>query len=179
MEWIMTLLFLVLAASSVSPVPVFTVTPEGIAGITAESTIEDLAAIFGQENLQETREHMGEGFYSDGTLVNGGTEGEFAVVWERGLISEIRITGTASTVEGIALGATLTDLEEVIGPFEMAGFAWDYEGYVQLDGTIHEGLYMRLTTEEEIPEHLIGDRLFRSEELRELNLVLTDFRIIF
>ena len=157
----------------------FGVSPEGITVITAESTMEDLVEFFGEENLETTREHLGEGFYTEGTLIFGGTENELAVVWDDGIISEIRINGTDATPEGITLGSSLADLEEVIGPFEMAGFAWDCEGYVNLEGTIYEGLYIRLTPVGETPECFMGDRLFSSEEMRELNPVVTDLRIVF
>lgn len=156
-----------------------TVSPEGVTVITAESTMEELVEMFGEENLETTREHLGEGFYSEGTLIFGGTDKELAVVWDEGSISEVRITGTNATPEGIALGSTLAELEEVIGPFEMAGFAWDCEGYADLEGTLYEGLYIRLTPEGETPERFMGDRMFTSEELRELNPVVTDLRILF
>lgn len=167
----MFLLMLALAAVTISP--------EGVTAVTAESTVDDLAVLFGEENLEETREHLGEGFYSEGTLIFGGTDNELSVVWDEGRITEVRVTGTSSTPEGISLGSTLIELEEVIGPFQMAGFAWDCEGYVNLESTIYEGLYIRLTPTGETPERFMGDELFSSSEMRELNPVVTDLRILF
>ena len=37
-----------------------TVSPEGVTVITAESTMEELVEMFGEENLETTREHLGE-----------------------------------------------------------------------------------------------------------------------
>lgn len=174
------MLVCVLIAKSICNAPDLAVTPEGVAGITAESSQDNLAELFGSGNIETTREHLGEGYYSEGAVVYGGTENELAVVWEDGFISQIRIQGPGlKTPEGIGLGSSLTDLEEVIGEFEMAGFAWDAEGYVNLEGTIYEGLYMRLTPEVGVPERFLGDSMFSSGELREYNPVLTDLRVMF
>lgn len=176
----MTLLVCLLIAKSVLVMPDMTVTPGGIAGITAETTLEDLEMMFGPENVEATREHIGEGYYSEGARIFPATGDQLTVVFDQGLVSSITVEGPGpKTADGIGLGSSLIDLEEVIGEFEMAGFAWDYEGYVNLDGTIYEGLYMRLTPEVGVPERFMGDNLFSSEELRVYNPVVTDFRVIF
>lgn len=176
----MCILLCALIASSIVVLPDMTVTPEGIAGITAETTLEELENIFDPENLETTMEHLGEGFYSEATLIYPGTGNELAVVWEENSISQIRIQGSLlKTAEGIGLGSTLADLEGVIGEFEMAGFAWDYEGYADLEGTQYEGLYIRLTPEVGVPVRFIGDEMFSSEDLREYNPVIVDLRIVF
>jgi len=176
----MTILLCALLAKSIMVLPDYTVSPEGVAGISSKSSMDDLIAIFGTENLEATRENLGEGFYSEATLVNAGTWNELSVIWDGESISEIRINSSGPrTAEGIGIGSTLTDLEEVIGEFEMAGFAWDAEGYVDLEGTIYYGLYIRLTPEVGVPVCYIGDILFSSAEMREYNPVVADFRILF
>lgn len=176
----MTILLCLLVAKSILFIPAYTVSPEGVAGITAESTAEDLTAIFGPENIETVREDLGEGYYCDATLINPGTADELSIIWTDGAISEIRINCSGPrTAEGIGLGSTLTDLEEVIGEFEMAGFAWDAEGYVDLDGTIYQGLYIRLTPEVPVPSEYMGDMLFPSAEMRQFDPVVTDLRVFF
>ena len=176
----MTLLVCVLIAKSVLVLPDMTVTPEGIAGITAETTLEDLEMMFGPENVEATSEHIGEGYYSEGARVFISDEDQLTVVFDEGLVSSITVESPGpKTAEGIGLGSSLTDLEEVIGEFQMAGFAWDCEGYADLDGTVYEGLYMRLTPEVGVPERFIGDSMFSSAELREYDPIVTDFRVIF
>jgi len=176
----MTLLVCVLIAKSVLVLPDMTVTPEGIAGISSETTLEDLEMLFGPENVEATSEHIGEGYYSEGARIFISEEDQLTVVFDEGLVSSITVESAGpKTAEGIGLGSSLTDLEEVIGEFEMAGFAWDYEGYADLDGTVYEGLYMRLTPEVGVPERFMGDSMFSSAELREYNPVITDLRVIF
>lgn len=158
--------------------PDLTVTASGVAGITPETSLAELNSMFGSDNVTSTREHLGEGCYAEGSVIWSGTGRELAIVWEDGAVSEIRINGSEPvTAEGIGLGSSLADLESVIGEFEMAGFAWDFEGWVDLSGTAYEGLYIRLTPFGPVPDEYLGDRLFRSSELRSLDLEVTDFRI--
>ncbi len=176
----MTLLVCILIAKSMLVLPDMTVTPEGIAGISSETTLDYLEMLFGPENVEATSEHIGEGYYSEGARVFISDEDQLTVVFDEGLVSSITVESAGpKTAEGIGLGSSLTDLEEVIGEFQMAGFAWDYEGYAELDGTIYEGLYIRLTPEVGVPERFMGDSMFPSGELREYNPVITDFRVIF
>jgi hypothetical protein len=182
---------LVLAAGGCPAVNELTVTASGVAGITCVTTLSDIEAMFGAENIENTREHMGEGYYSECTVINGGTDNELSVVWNPGegisSVAEIRIRGSGlHTAEGIGLGSSLIELESVIGEFEVAGFAWDGEGYVVLEGTCCEGLFIRVTPALETVEHnpglitgFSGDTLFPSSAMRELNPVITDFRIRF
>ncbi|MCD4708977.1 MAG: hypothetical protein K8S62_14700 [Candidatus Sabulitectum sp.] len=192
----MTLILSIFCASILAELPAvsvpdFTVTSSGVAGITSETTHEDLTDIFGTANIEDTREHMGEGYYSEGTEINSGSPFELAVIWAQEntpfTAASIMIRGyKVRTAEDIGIGSTLTELEEIIGEFEMSGFAWDYEGYVYLTGTIYENLYIRLTptetSREEQPElwrSLMGDDIFTSASMREINPVVTDFRILF
>ncbi|HOP26408.1 MAG TPA: hypothetical protein PLM22_00800 [Candidatus Sabulitectum sp.] len=155
-----------------------TVSPEGFQGITPETTMEYLVETFGAENVEEVREHLGEGYYSEGALVYGGTEQEFSVVWEEGMVTQIRFTGPAITTgEGIGIGSTLEDLEAVIGEFPMAGFAWDAEGWADLEGTLYEGLYIRLTPEAPVSEEYLGDAMFSSADFHGCQCRIADMRL--
>jgi hypothetical protein len=154
------------------------VSPEGFAGITPETTMEYMVETFGEENVEAVREHLGEGYYSEGALVYGATEQEFSVVWEEGLVTQIRFTGPAiTTEEGIGIGSTLEELEAVIGEFPMAGFAWDAEGWADLEGTVYEGLYIRLTPEGPVPEEYLGDAMFSSADFHDCQCRIADMRL--
>lgn len=176
----MTILLCCLIAESILVLPDMTVSPEGIAGITGETAFEDLEAIFGPENVEATTEHLGEGFYSEGARIFPAEGYQLTLIFEEGLVASITVDGPGPrTAEGIGLGSTLTDLEEVIGEFEMAGFAWDFEGYANLEGTAYEGLYIRLTPEIPVPDRFLGDSMFPSRELREYDPVITDMKVLF
>ncbi len=168
----MTALFTAVVISSLS------LSPDGFAGITPETTMDYLVETFGEENVESAREHLGEGYYSEGAVVFGGTEREFSVVWEEGILTQIRFQGPAiTTAEGIGIGSTLAELEAVVGEFPMAGFAWDAEGWADLEGTVYEGLYIRLTPEAPVPEEFLGDELFSSADFREYHCRIADLRL--
>ena len=166
------------AALAVLPSPL--VTPGGVAGIDATTTLKQLEDMFADETIEHTREHLGEGYYSEGSSVWRGTDMEIAVVWnENGTPMEIRLIGEAwRTADGIGLGSTLTELEAVIGEFEIAGFAWDNEGYADLWETPYEGIFIRLLPRGPA-EDFIGDSFFPSSSMRSLNPVVVDFRVFF
>lgn len=178
----MTFHAVALAFGLLAGVPESTVTTEGVAGITRDVTRDSIEILFEKGDIRHTTEHLGEGYYARGTVVYPGTGHELAILWnEDGSLMQIRIRGEHwSTSEGIRLGSTLADLEAVLGEFEIAGFAWDNEGYANLWDTPYEGFFIRLLPEDgEIPPGLMGDIFFSSSEMRDLNPVVADFRVTF
>ena len=170
---------LVFLICSLSPAEAV-VTPEGVAGITFETTREDLNDLFAPDDLEDTSEHLGEGYYARGTVILPGSPWEIAVVWEDDNPGEIRIKGDSlRTEDGIGLGSTLAELVEISGPVEIAGFAWDMEGFVNLLETPLEGLFIRVTPFGEVPDEFMGDSMFFSEDMMGMDLRVTDFRIFF
>ncbi len=111
--------------------------------ITAETSHRDLAKIFDPARLEDIEASLGEGFTQAGTRVNIGEHRSFTVIWAdatRTQIAEVRDLGADwHTPEGIQPGISLEELEAIIGPFQLSGFAWDYGGTVMLEGTSLDG----------------------------------------
>jgi hypothetical protein len=167
---------------TVLAIPGPTVTTQEVAGITRDATRESIELLFEGALIKHTSEHLGEGTYVQGTSIYAGTEYELAILWyDDGSIMQVRMLGDYwRTADGIGLGSTLTDLEAVLGTFEIAGFAWDNEGYANLWDTPYEGFFMRLLPPHgEIPPQFMGDSFFQSSQMRNLNPVVVDFRVEF
>jgi len=178
----MFMLALVLTAKTILVIPPPLVTPQGVAGITRETTRESLGELFFGETIEQTRENLGEGMFIEGTVVAPGTDRELAVLWnDGGTPLEVRMPGHYwRTAEGIGMGSTLVELEAAIGEFEILGYAWDNEGYALLWETPYDGLFIRLLPlDGESPAEFMGDSAFPSSLLRDLNPVVADFRVSF
>ena len=107
--------------------------------VTADTSYGDLVKIFDPARLTEVEAPMGEGFARPGTRVELGEMRSFTIIWadaERTQVAEVRDIGPDwRTPEGIQPGMSIAELEAILGPFQMSGFAWDYGGTVQLEGT--------------------------------------------
>ena len=138
---------------------------ERVGPITAETTYEDLVARFGEDRLQTEDVHVGEGFTQPGTRVDLGDKYSFSILWrdrDRTAIEEVRNFGTAwKTPEGIGIGTSFSELQEILGPFQLYGFAWDYEGTLSLKDTqltqYDSLLFLRARPEESTVEQLPND----------------------
>ena len=162
---------------------------ERVGPITKTTTREDLAALFGEDRLQDEAIHVGEGFTEPGTIVDLGPEQSFTIVWQddsRTLPALARNFGPAwKTPEGIGVGTAFDQLKTTLGSFQLYGFAWDYEGGLVLEGSQLEkydgDLILRVSPDsdaiaqnESAYQAVIGDSLFPSDEP---NLALLDLKV--
>lgn len=162
--------------------------------VTATTSRAQLAQIYGEAVLRDELVPVGEGFMEPGTLVNPGTDQQFTIIWldqQRQLPLLAMDFGPAwKTPEGIGLGMAYGDLQQVLGPFQVYGFEWDYGGSVSLQGSHLESYYgeliLRLSADPSaIAQHpqayraVMGDRLFSSEEphLAVLDLTVTSMLV--
>jgi hypothetical protein len=144
--------------------------------ITAETRYGDLPKLFDAARLTEVDAQIGEGFTRPGTRVDLGDRRSFTIIWNdanRTQVAEVRDLGADwHTPEGIQAGMSLKELETILGPFQLYGFAWDYGGTVMLKGTslnrYESQLIVRLqptpadTQQSQAFRAVIGDQLFES-----------------
>ena len=144
------LMVLMAASASMTPDSGFStelVPGMGAGPVTLSVSREELDGLFADSVLEDTLVHLGEGYYSPGTEIMAGTDLHLSVVWRDGDTSRPdRIRGLGrgwSAPEGVRVGMTLQEVEELAGPFRIAGFGWDYGGAADMDGTPLEGLLLR------------------------------------
>jgi hypothetical protein len=149
---------------------------EGVGPITLEMNGDDLLAAVGEECLSDITVQMGEGFTKEGTSVWEGTDRELTVLWndpETPGIFEIRVTGSVwETAEGLHTGMTLSEVDSILGEFQLLGFAWDYEGFADLSDTdLLPGISMRFDAADlsdetcwTAMEAVMGDEWFSSRD---------------
>ena len=104
--------------------------------ITRTTTYQDLVKMFGASRLSDHDVFGAEGLSRlPGTKVNLGETRSFLVAWtnnSRTEVAEVRTTGSAwKTQQGIGVGTTLTELQRILGEFEIPGFGWDYGDVVR------------------------------------------------
>jgi len=145
--------------------------------ITAETSYSDLTKIFEANRLKEIETPLEGGIIKTGTRVNLGETRSFTIVWAdtaRTRVAEIRDIGSDwRTPEGIQSGISLEELEAILGPFQLSGFAWDYGGTVRLEGTTLDSydsqLIVRLqptpadTRRSQALREVLGDELVDSD----------------
>lgn len=112
---------------------------ERVGPLTHEMSRQELADQVGEAQLTDTEVYVGEGFMEPGTQVDLGNGYSFSVIWAdaaRTRPREVRdLSAKWQTPEGIGMGTSFAMLQEVIGPFELFGFAWDYGGTILLEDT--------------------------------------------
>ncbi len=162
-----TVLSLVLAAACGPRVPdepdPWRIVPGKSFGPVDQSTSRsDLDQFFGASNVEEGTLYIGEGFCVPATIVFPGTDNELTVAWqspEHDNVAMLRVEkpgGRWSTAEGIRVGTTVAQLEELKGePIEFGGFGWDYGG-----GADWQGLGLRLAPDAKIYRSLGNDPRF-------------------
>ncbi|HEY9815705.1 MAG TPA: hypothetical protein V6D20_07890 [Candidatus Obscuribacterales bacterium] len=167
--------------TQVDPLADTTVIPgERVGPITRDTNRQQLAAIFGEDQLRDEAIAVGEGFEEPGTWVELEEGRSLAIIWTdetRSRPFEVRELGPAwHTPEGVHTGMDLAELKQVLGDFQFYGFAWDYGGTIQLDNSRLDAyrnvlyLRMRLSHDEmslyEGDYPIMGDTLFPSDHPR-------------
>ncbi|MEL6384126.1 MAG: hypothetical protein AAFQ89_17065 [Cyanobacteria bacterium J06626_18] len=157
-----------------------TVVPgERVGPVTLATTREDLAAIYGEDALEDTEIPVGEGFTEPGTTVNAGSAQAFSILWTDATQTQpatIRDFGPAwQTPEGLKLGTSFSELKSTAGNFSLFGLGWDYGGTVILEESNlanYDGLLLlRLRPDSEAIKQfpdayqaVSGDKLLSSED---------------
>ena len=163
--------------------------PITCAGIWAPNTSETVLRRRFGSHVRSEKVDVGEGDEEEGAVVDPDTpQSTLFVIWKNPALrrnpASIRIRNQSRqvTFAGIGIGTTLKDLERLNGgPFELAGFAFDYSGTVTswLDGRLariggaacelkvrlEPGRSARPSREEAAAiDATIGDRDFNSSE---------------
>jgi hypothetical protein len=158
----------------------------GFGAINASSTKESLLETFGKENVKEETIYVGDGMELPGLAIYPDDPQKRVEVfwWEEDptKVQLIRIQGDRSqwkTAEGVSLGTSLTELEQLNGkPFKLLGLGWDFGGGVtSWDGGKLEGLTLRVeqTSIDEVSEEeqsqILGDQEVASDNpvMRKVN----------
>jgi hypothetical protein len=152
---------------------------ERVGPVTPDTSREELAQLYGENNLKDQSIHMGEGFTEPGTLVDLGPEQRFAIVWLDETQTEPLLAkdfGTAwQTPEGLGVGVSYATVQSVLGNFQLYGFEWDYEGSLVLEGSNLDKYYGDLLlrvrpSRESVEAHpkeyeaVLGDALFAGDD---------------
>ncbi len=162
---------------------------ERVGPVTAQTSRADLANFYGEAALSDRPISLGEGSTEVGTVVNPGTDQQFAVVWKDAAQSQPRLIkdfGKAWQIpEGLGVGAPYAAVQAVLGDFDLYGFAWDYGGTIVLEGTTldqyDDTLWLRLAPSDaaiaanlKAYEAMMGDGIFTS---RDPNLTVLDLSV--
>jgi len=178
----------VLRGSSYSPDPRFVIAPGRVGPVTATSSEAQLIAELGPARVKRGKIYVGEGEYEECTWIDEEKPDEkIAIRWaDQKAHRYPRLVNLCEgfhplacrwrTAEGLGIGSPLHQVEAANGgPFELAGFAWDYSGTVTdwRSGRLLQvwspgRLWMRLEPgpgQWESPEYqkVTGDRYLRSE----------------
>jgi hypothetical protein len=162
--------------------------------VTASTSRQQLAELYGEANLTDTEIQMGEGFTEPGTVVSFGNQPQFAVVWldasrSRPLMAR-DFNPEWKTPEGIGVGTPYTTLQTQLGSFQIYGFGWDYGGTLSLEGSQLDQYYgellLRVDPSEasieanrEAFEASMGERLIPSTDpnLAQLDISVADMMV--
>lgn len=171
--------------------------------ITAKTTLADLQAAYGKENIKAGQVQGPEGTTLPGAVVfPNDAERTLTIYWKENKSAQtpesISISGKKSlwhTADGITLGTPLKDLERLNGgPFTLSGFDWDYGGTVLSwgdHGKLKEkyqkagSLVLRLAPPENAPvkvaNQVLGDKTFSSSlpAMQALNPTVSEIMVMF
>ena len=154
------------------------IVPGQRAGAIAKATKPaDLPRLYGAANLKHGKNDGPDEDVFEGIKLFAGTADEFRVLLthDRRQISHLRferLNGTWRTADGIRVGLTPAELEQIIGgPFRLYGFDWQYGGLVTLRDNpgrrLPKGLVIAFTPQKAVPQadeaEVSGDRLISSQ----------------
>lgn len=159
--------------------------------ITTTTSYQDLVDQFGEEALTDAEVHVGEGFFEPGTQVDLGEGRSLTILWsdeDRTQPAEVRELGAAwKTPEGIGIGTSFAELQNILGTFQLSGFGWDYGGTIDLHDTPLESYDYDLVVRvqpaigmvESSREHfeaVLGDEMFSSDHpsFSELDITVSE-----
>jgi hypothetical protein len=162
--------------------------------VTTTTSRQQLADLYGEDNLEDTEVPVGEGFTEPGTVVSFDNQPQFTVVWldagrSRPLMAK-DFNPTWQTPEGIGVGTPYATLQQQLGPFQLYGFGWDYGGTLSLEGSQLDAYYGLLLLRVEPSQASIdanpeafqttsGDRLLPSTDpnLAQLDIQVSDMMV--
>lgn len=132
----------------------------------------DLAAIFGEGNVKKVQIHAaGGGEEYPGALIHPETPDALEVTFsdDGARILSVAINGKNwSSKAGLRMGTSLAELERINGgPFELAGFGWDYGGQVFAKGAALQDMNIFVSPTRGSAQELdaaTGDRKFSSRD---------------
>lgn len=105
--------------------------------ITRATTRAQLNKLFGPANVKDGTIYLIEGETTPGTIVFAKDPNrKMEITWtKKKRIGTVRLNGESSvykTAEGVTLGTTMQQLEQINGkPFKFSGLGWDYGGFIQ------------------------------------------------
>jgi len=111
-----------------------------IGPITAQSTYADLVKIFGAESLSDIRPPDADDTEKEvGTRVNLGPELSLTLVWmdqtKTKLYEAIDLGPGWKMPKGLKIGMPMTDVQKILGSFQMVGLGGPYGGVIPLSET--------------------------------------------
>lgn len=161
--------------------------------VTANTNRQDLVTLFGAAQLRDQDVEIGEGMTEPGTVVNLGGDRNFTIIWtdaSRSKIAVVRDFGAAwKTPQGIGLGSSFAELQQVLGEFQLYGFAWDYGGTLSLENSKlsqYDGLLIlrvappaAVSPDSAAYQAVLGDTLYPSSDpnFQTLNLSVNEMMV--
>ncbi len=158
--------------------------------ITASTTEEELAKLFGAKNVRRDTIWFAEGHSESGTVVFPGTPNEIEIIWtEEGAPSLIRLRHKEAdwtAASGLKVGSSLEDVEKLnMRPFQFYGFGWDFGGAITdwKGGRMTPALMVTLMPSDMdvLDERFWGEVVLSSDdpELKSANIVVSALMISF
>ncbi|NJM77560.1 MAG: hypothetical protein HC852_19505 [Acaryochloridaceae cyanobacterium RU_4_10] len=122
---------------------------EKIGPITAKSTYEDLVKIFGAESLSDIRPPDADDTEKEiGTRVNLGPDLSLTLVWhdktKTKLYEAIDLGPGWKMPNGLRIGMPMTEIQKILGPFQMVGLGGPYGGVIPLSETTLKQYYGKI-----------------------------------
>lgn len=163
---------------------------KSVGPITPQYKRADLVKAFGAANVKDAKIPVGEGETTPGVVVfPKDPKRRLEITWVKSKrVGDIRFTGQSSlwhTADGITLGTTLAQLQELNGvPFKFSGFGWDYGGTVlswekgKLEKSL-KNVWLTLDPSAEASDYqgVIGDGSFLSSDVLKKSLPIAVWQI--